>query len=155
MLAEQIKNKELLEKSINEMKKENPAANLQLLEKTIGALYLVENLANNRLDFIFKGGTSLVLLLNDLKRFSVDVDIITEETSEKVLQCIKDIVQKNDLFTRYEENIRDFLNFVFDDVLDNIKYYELPEDTSLQKVLKKKILNKEKLHLGLGILKKE
>ena len=56
MLAEQIKNKELLEKTIREMKKENPAANLQLLEKTIGALYLVENLANNGLDFIFKGG---------------------------------------------------------------------------------------------------
>ena len=80
MLAEQIRNKELLEKSINEMKKENPAANLQLLEKTIGALYLVENLANNGLDFIFKGGTSLVLLLNDLKRFSVDVDIIASTT---------------------------------------------------------------------------
>ena len=55
----------------------------------------------------------------------------------------------------YEENIEDFLNFVFDDVLDNIKYDELPENTSLQKALKKKILNKEKLHLGLGILKKE
>ena len=35
---------------------------------------------NNGLDFIFKGGTSLVLLLNDLKRFSVDVDIITVES---------------------------------------------------------------------------
>lgn len=107
MLAEQIRNKELLEKSINEMKKENPAANLQLLEKTIGALYLVENLANNGLDFIFKGGTSLVLLLNDLKRFSVDVDIITVESREKVLQCIKNIAQNNDLFIRYEENIRE------------------------------------------------
>ena len=107
MLAEQIRNKELLEESINEIKKENPAANLQLLEKTIGTLYLVENLANNGLDFIFKGGTSLVLLLNDLKRFSVDVDIITEESSEKVLQCVKSIVQNNDLFTRYEENIRE------------------------------------------------
>lgn len=107
MLAEQIRNKELLEEAINEMQKENPAANLQLLEKTIGALYLVENLANYGLDFIFKGGTSLVLLLNDLKRFSVDVDIITEESSDKVLQCIKNISQNNDLFTRYEENIRE------------------------------------------------
>ena len=39
MLAEQIRNKELLEKSINEMKKENPAANLQLLEKTIKTIF--------------------------------------------------------------------------------------------------------------------
>lgn len=66
MLAEQIRNKELLEDSIKEIKKENPAADIQLLEKTIGALYLVENLVNNGLDFIFKGGTSLVLLLNKL-----------------------------------------------------------------------------------------
>lgn len=55
----------------------------------------------------------------------------------------------------YEENTEDFLNFVFDDILDNIKYDELLENTSLQKSLKKKLLNKEKLHLGLGILKKE
>ena len=46
MLAEQIRNKELLEESIKELKKENPTANLQLLEKTVGALYLVENLVN-------------------------------------------------------------------------------------------------------------
>ena len=79
MIVEQIRNKELLEETLNELKKENPSANLQLLEKTIGALYLVKNLVNNGLDFIFKGGTSLVLLLNDLKRFSVDVGIITEK----------------------------------------------------------------------------
>lgn len=56
MLAEQIKNRELLEASIKELKKENPAADIQLLEKTIGALYLVENLVRSGLDFIFKGG---------------------------------------------------------------------------------------------------
>ena len=76
---------------------------------------------------------------------------------KEVLSLSSNIIKFQNKFdiVEYEENIRDFLNFVFDDVLDNIKYYELPEDTSLQKVLKKKILNKEKLHLGLGILKKE
>ncbi len=107
MIAEQIKNKELLEESIRELKKENPAADLQLLEKTIGALYLVENLVNNGLDFIFKGGTSLVLLLDKLKRFSVDVDIITEESKEKVIQCFQNLVENQDLFTRFEENVRE------------------------------------------------
>ena len=155
MLAEQIRNKELLEKSINEMKKENPAANLQLLEKTIGALYLVENLANNGLDFIFKGGTSLVLLLNDLKRFSVDVDIITEKSSEKVLQCIKDIVQNNDLFTRYEENIREnsasqrmelqHFKFFFKSATDGSEKYILLdvayEDNKYPETITKKIQN--------------
>lgn len=155
MLAEQIRNKELLEKSINEMKKENPAANLQLLEKTIGALYLVENLANNGLDFIFKGGTSLVLLLNDLKRFSVDVDIITEESSEKVLQCVKSIVQNNDLFTRYEENIREnsasqrmelqHFKFFFKSATDESEKYILLdvayEDNKYPETITKKIQN--------------
>ena len=41
MLAEQIKNKQFLEQTIKDLKKENPAADIQLLEKTIGALYLV------------------------------------------------------------------------------------------------------------------
>lgn len=107
MLAEQIKNRELLEASIKELKKENPAADIQLLEKTIGALYLVENLVRSGLDFIFKGGTSLVLLLNKLKRFSVDVDIITEESRERVHQCLQDLIKNQDLFTRFEENIRE------------------------------------------------
>lgn len=64
MLAEQIKSKEFLEDSIKRLKKENPSADIQLLEKTIGALFLVENLVKMDLDFIFKGGKSLVLLLD-------------------------------------------------------------------------------------------
>ena len=81
MLASKISNKEFLTETIKTLKKENPSADIQLLEKTIGALYLVESLANEGLEFIFKGGTSLVILLNEIKRFSVDVDIITEESS--------------------------------------------------------------------------
>ena len=106
MLAEQIKNKEFLEESIKNLKKENPSADIQLLEKTIGALFLVESLVNTGLDFIFKGGTSLILLLDRIKRFSIDVDIITEESKEKVKQIISEIIDNQDLFTRVEENIR-------------------------------------------------
>lgn len=46
---------------------------------------------NEELNFIFKGGTSLVLLLDPIKRFSVDVDIITEEDKEKVKTCLNKI----------------------------------------------------------------
>ena len=107
MIAEKLKNKEFLEETIKELKKENPSADLQLLEKTIGALYLVESLVNEGLDFIFKGGTSLVLLLNEIKRFSVDVDIITNESKEKVRQVINNIIENQNLFTMVEENIRE------------------------------------------------
>jgi len=41
-----------------------------ILEKMIYALHLLERLKANGLDFIFKGGTSLVLLLEEDHRFS-------------------------------------------------------------------------------------
>lgn len=155
MIAEQIRNKEMLEESINELKKENPAANLQLLEKTIGALYLVENLAGNGLDFIFKGGTSLVLLLNVLKRFSVDVDIITTESKRKVLQCINNIVENDNIFIRVEENKREnsasqrmdlqHYKFFFESAIDRTEKYILLdiayEENKYPQIISKKIQN--------------
>ena len=89
MLYKKLKDIDFLKNTIMILKKENPSADLQLLEKTIGALYLLESLVNEGLEFIFKGGTSLVLLLNDLKRFSVDVDIITRRKQRKSRICIK------------------------------------------------------------------
>ena len=62
---------------------------------------------NEGLNFIFKGGTSLVLLLDEIKRFSVDVDIITEEDKEMVETVINKIIENQDLFKRVEENIRE------------------------------------------------
>jgi hypothetical protein len=47
-----------------------------LIESMIHALYLLEQLKQTELDFIFKGGTSLILLLERPARFSVDIDII-------------------------------------------------------------------------------
>lgn len=157
MLAEQIKNKEFLEETIKNLKKENPSADIQLLEKTIGALYLVESLANEGLKFIFKGGTSLVLLLNEIKRFSVDVDIITEENKEKVKETIQKILESQDLFTRCEENIREnsasqrmdlqHYKFFFNSVTDDSEKYILLdvayESNKYPIVIEKKIQNKK------------
>ena len=53
--------------------------NPSLLEKMIHALYLLQNLKTQGLDFVFKGGTSLVLLLENANRFSVDIDIIANK----------------------------------------------------------------------------
>ncbi|NDP20272.1 MAG: nucleotidyl transferase AbiEii/AbiGii toxin family protein [Paludibacter sp.] len=38
------------------------------------ALLLLEGLKESELEFIFKGGTTLMLLLNRTKRFSIDID---------------------------------------------------------------------------------
>lgn len=47
-----------------------------LIENMVYALHLLEQLKLSGLDFIFKGGTSLVLMLDEPQRFSVDIDII-------------------------------------------------------------------------------
>lgn len=49
-----------------------------IIESMIHALYLLDQLMLTGLDFIFKGDTSLVLLMDKLLRFSVDIDIIVD-----------------------------------------------------------------------------
>jgi hypothetical protein len=64
-----------------------------ILEKMIYALHLLERIKANGLDFVFKGGTSLVLLLEEYNRFSIDIDIICNtdrETLEKILSKVID-----------------------------------------------------------------
>lgn len=58
-----------------------------ILEKMIYALHLLEQLKSNGLDFVFKGGTSLVLLIEEGNRFSIDIDIISK-TKRKELESI-------------------------------------------------------------------
>lgn len=54
-----------------------------LMENMIYALHLLEQLKLSGLDFIFKGGTSLVLMLDEPQRFSVDIDIIVRPDMSK------------------------------------------------------------------------
>lgn len=64
-----------------------------ILEKMIYAIHLLECIKSNGLDFIFKGGTSLVLLLEEENRFSIDIDIICNtgrENLEKILNQVVD-----------------------------------------------------------------
>ena len=73
--------------------KEHKRIDKAILEKMIYALHLLERIKANGLEFTFKGGTSLVLLLEEGNRFSIDIDIIcnTErETLEKILNRVID-----------------------------------------------------------------
>lgn len=47
-----------------------------LIERTLYAFGLLEALRKVEMDFIFKGGTSLILLLPHPKRLSTDIDIV-------------------------------------------------------------------------------
>jgi hypothetical protein len=53
-----------------------------LIQKQVMALALVYYLRHSRLDFIFKGGTSLLLLINTPIRLSLDVDIIVSNAND-------------------------------------------------------------------------
>ena len=55
-----------------------------LIEKMIMALTLLENLRNSGLDFVFKGGTSLILLFKMLRRFSIAIDILLQDDRDLV-----------------------------------------------------------------------
>lgn len=78
-----------------------------LFDKVTHAFYLLEMLAESKLPFVFKGGTSLLLILQEVKRFSIDIDIIVpEEVSIDVLEeVLKNIVDKS-IFTRFEKQKR-------------------------------------------------
>lgn len=71
------------------------------MEKVIYALSLVEHLVKSGLSYTFKGGTSLLLILPESKRFSVDVDIITTDSQEKIENILKQICNEG-VFLRYE-----------------------------------------------------
>jgi predicted nucleotidyltransferase component of viral defense system len=63
-----------------------------ILEKMIYALHLLEQLKVNGLDFTFKGGTSLILLLEEGNRFSIDIDIICKTDRKQLEETLKKVV---------------------------------------------------------------
>ncbi len=87
---------------INEFRKEKKYSKINppILEKMINALSLLQHLVKNDLEFVFKGGTSLILLLEDTNRFSVDIDILTLQNRETI-ESIFDKVITNSRFTKW------------------------------------------------------
>ncbi|MBP93061.1 MAG: hypothetical protein CMC55_02960 [Flavobacteriaceae bacterium] len=75
----------------------------KLIEKVIYALVFLEELKLNGLEFIFKGGTALLLATKEPKRFSIDIDIITEQTQSEI-EAILEKISKNAAFTHWEDD---------------------------------------------------
>lgn len=75
-----------------------------LIEKMILALTLLENLRAGGIDFIFKGGTSLLLILGTPMRFSIDLDIVME-TDQGLEEAIQQVIRQG-VFHRIEEDER-------------------------------------------------
>lgn len=83
------------------IQKDLKARDLGTLEKCVLALELVGRLQQGGLNFIFKGGTSLLLHLPEPKRLSIDVDIICLDGEDKLKEVLKGIV-KEAPFTHWE-----------------------------------------------------
>lgn len=78
-----------------------------IMEAMIYAFYLLEHLKRTDLEFIFKGGTSLVLLMDQPKRFSVDIDIILEPSiTKEVLESHLSKITESSAFTGMELDLR-------------------------------------------------
>jgi len=75
-----------------------------LIEKMILALTLLENLRASGIDFIFKGGTSMLLILGTPMRFSIDLDIVMK-TDQGLGEAIQRLIQQG-VFHRFEEDER-------------------------------------------------
>lgn len=76
-----------------------------LVEKVVRALMLLEGLAKSDLDFIFKGGTALMLLFGSGKRLSIDIDIIVPDKDAEFDAILEEICNEYE-FIRFEEQPR-------------------------------------------------
>lgn len=87
------------------------------------------------LDFVFKGGTSLLLLLDRMHRFSIDIDIIIENINFKqnLDELFQQLILNNQVFSRFEKNERKSLKnftkvhykFFYNSILTNNENYIL------------------------------
>lgn len=73
----------------------------QTLEKSIRALALVTRLAESGLPFLFKGGTSLLLLLKRINRLSIDVDITCDLSPSELRPYFNRVLETGE-FSKYE-----------------------------------------------------
>jgi|WetSurMetagenome_2_1015567.scaffolds.fasta_scaffold00173_8 hypothetical protein len=77
------------------------AASPSLAEQAIHCLELVAELSAAGLPFQFKGGNSLLLVLPDPQRFSIDVDIATNETPGAIEEALDRIVREQGVFLKW------------------------------------------------------
>jgi hypothetical protein len=86
---------------LNQVSKKHRNADKILTEKVIRALLLLEGLVKQKLSFVFKGGTALMLHFNSTKRLSIDIDIVLPNES-KDLERVLDAIIKEQGFLRKE-----------------------------------------------------
>lgn len=92
---------------IAKLRKES-GADPSILERTVFAFGLLEAIRSVDMPFIFKGGTSLLVLLNEPRRLSTDIDIIVDPNTD--VDSYIDKASKIFPFVRVEESKRKGIN---------------------------------------------
>lgn len=87
MIEPEYFQKEIILKKRDELEIADPG----LFEKAIHAFSLLGHLADSGIEFVFKGGTSLLLHLPVPQRLSIDIDILCSEKSEKLISVLNNI----------------------------------------------------------------
>ena len=82
-----------------------------LIERVIFAFELLGFLIKNNIKLVFKGGTSLILVVPGFKRLSIDLDICTEAEGETLKKTFSNITN-GEPFLRWEEDRRTLINEV-------------------------------------------
>jgi hypothetical protein len=100
MISEKSYTKDWIEKKAGEIGKRGDP---KMIEKVIMAFSLLEQIQLENIPLIFKGGTSLLLLLEPPQRFSIDIDLIMPVESEKLAPVFDKIVTKG-IFTSWKED---------------------------------------------------
>ncbi len=129
--------------------KEHSRIDKIILGKMIYALHLLECLKINDLNFVFKGGTSLILLLEEGNRFSIDIDIICKSNKENLEAILNKVIDTSE-FTEwqldehrsyqpgvpkahykfsYETNLKGAGSILLDVLIEDSIYPELVEKT--------------------------
>ena len=97
--------KEQLKKCwIEQVSRSNNNADKVLVEKVCYAFLLLEGLALSSLQFIFKGGTSLMLHFNSTKRLSIDIDILMECEPDNLGEQLCDIAHRQGFLRAVPQN---------------------------------------------------
>jgi len=105
----------------------------KLIEKVIWALTLLEQLKINGLNFTFKGGTALLLATQKPKRFSIDIDIISEHSEKEIITVLQKIVDEKIFLSWEDDNNR---KHTHDAPIGHFKaYYKSVVDGNIEPIL--------------------
>jgi len=88
---------------INKVSKENRDADKILVEKVIRALLLLEGLVKQKLCFVLKGGTALMLHLNSNKRLSIDIDVVMPGKPDNLDELFDKVANEQEFLRKDEQ----------------------------------------------------